>query len=85
MENTRNALFITDELKKAFDDIYKYPLKDYAKEAISRQLRSGINDFQLVELVCSLRENNQLVLFNNDDNEQDTEPRILCSLGIKQV
>ncbi len=85
MENTRNALFISDELKKAFDDIYKYPLKDYAKEAISRQLRSGIHDFQLVELVCSLRENNQLVLYNNDDNEQDKEPRILCSLGIKQV
>ena len=84
MDNPDNGLWLSDGLKKAFDDIYRYPLRDYAKEAISRQLRAGIDDFGLIELVQSLRENHALSLINEDDANRSTEPKILCTMGIKE-
>ena len=80
MDNPDNSLWVTDNLKKTFDDIYRYPLRDYAKEAIGRQLRTGIDDFELIELVISLRENHALSLINDDDANQTTEPKILCTM-----
>ena len=83
MDDPGNALWVTDELKKAFDDIYRYPLRDYAKEAIGRQLRSGLDDFGLIDLVISLRENHALSLINDDNENYRDEPKILCTMGIK--
>ncbi|MBW2089990.1 MAG: NgoFVII family restriction endonuclease, partial [Deltaproteobacteria bacterium] len=51
-----DTLFVSEALKRAIEDIYKYPLKEYAKDALNRQLKSGISDFDLVGLVTSLRE-----------------------------
>ena len=83
MDDPGNALWVTDELKKAFDDVYRYPLRDYAKEAIGRQLRSGLDDFGLIDLVISLRENHALSLINEDNENYRDEPKILCTMGIK--
>ena len=84
MDDPNNGLWVSDGLKKAFDDIYRYPLRDYAKEAIGRQLRTGIDDFELIELVESLRENHALSLINEDYANRTTEPKILCTMGIKK-
>ena len=83
MDDPGNALWVTDELKKAFDDVYRYPLRDYAKEAIGRQLRSGLDDFGLIDLVISLRENHALSLINENNENYRDEPKILCTMGIK--
>jgi hypothetical protein len=32
-----NTLFVNEQLKKAVDDIYKYPLKEFARETLNRQ------------------------------------------------
>ena len=84
MDDPNYGLWVSDGLKKAFDDIYRYPLRDYAKEAIGRQLRTGIDDFELIELVESLRENHALSLINEDYANRTTEPKILCTMGIKK-
>ena len=76
------GLFVTEELKKAVDDIYKYPLREFAKETISRQLKAGIDDFQLATLVVSLREEDKLAIVNEDEI-RNHEPQIICSLGLK--
>lgn len=76
------TLFVTEELKKAVDDIYKYPLKEYARESINRQLKSGIADEDLASLVVSLREEDKLVIID-DAGPAIREPQIICSLGIK--
>ena len=77
-----NTLFVNDALKKAVDDIFKYPLKEFARETINRQLKSGISDDDLVDLVVSLREEDKLCIVNIDEIVNN-EPQIICSLGIK--
>ncbi len=79
-----NTLFVTDQLKKAIDDIYKYPLKEFARETINRQLKSGISDEQLAALVVSLREEDKLAIIN-DDESPFKHPQIICSLGLSNV
>jgi superfamily II DNA or RNA helicase len=79
-----NTLFVNEPLKKAVDDIFKFPLKEFAKETLSRQLKAGIDDSQLAALVVSLREEDKLVI-NNDDEHFQNEPQIICSLGLKNT
>ena len=76
-----NTLFVNDALKRAVDDIYKYPLKEFARETINRQLKSGISDEDLVSLVVSLREEDKLCITDNDEMP-NREPKIICSMGL---
>jgi superfamily II DNA or RNA helicase len=74
-------LLITDALTRAIDDVYRYPLQQRAVDTLNRQLRSGITDEQLAELVITLRENEQLSVIH-ELNSEDQEPQIVCSLGL---
>ncbi len=76
-----NTLFVNEQLKKAVDDIYKYPLKEFARETLNRQLKAGISDDQLASLVISLREEDKLAIVNEDE-QPNKEPQIICSLGL---
>jgi len=75
------TLFVNDPLKKAVDDIYKYTLKEFARETLNRQLKAGISDDQLASLVISLREEDKLCIVNEDD-QQFKLPQIICSMGL---
>ncbi len=77
-----NTLFVNDALKKAIDDIYKYPFKEFARETLNRQLKAGISDEDLASLVVSLREEDKLCIVNQDEMP-DRDPQIICSLGLK--
>ena len=81
--NTRD-LFITDEhirrIDKALEDIYRYPLFQSATDTLNRQLKAGIHDADLIDLVFNLREDGRLCLV--DEQDQQREPRLICSLGL---
>lgn len=77
-----NTLFVSEALKKAIDDIYKYPLREFARETLNRQLKAGIDDEDLSNLVVSLREEDKLCITNEEEQEV-REPQIICSLGLK--
>jgi superfamily II DNA or RNA helicase len=77
-----NTLFVTEQLKKSIDDIFKYPLKEFARETINRQMKAGVSDDQLAALVVSLREEDKLVI-TSEDEQPLKAPQIICSLGIK--
>lgn len=77
----QNTLFVNDALKRAIDDIYKFPLQEFARETINRQLRQGITDPDLVNLVVSLREEGKLCL-SDDETDTRKDPYIVCSLGL---
>lgn len=79
-----NTLFVNDQLKKAVDDIYKYPLKEFARETMNRQLKAGISDEQLAALVISLREEDKLAIINEDE-QPNKEPQIICSMGLTNI
>jgi hypothetical protein len=80
-EEFKDTLFVTEAMKRAIDDIYKYPLKETAKEVIGRQLKAGASDDQLVGLVVSLREDDKLCIITDEDNA-NREPQIICSMGL---
>lgn len=76
------TLFVNEALKKSIDDIYKYPLKEIAKDTLNRQLKAGISDEDLVDLVKSLRDEDKLCITNQDEMP-NKEPQIICSIGLK--
>ena len=77
----KDTLFINEEIKKAIDEIYKYPLREFGRNTLNRQLKAGITDDNLVELVISLREENKLCIVSENE-EIYNEPQIICSLGL---
>lgn len=78
----KDTLFDIKPLHQALDDIYEQPLTDVARDHINRELRTGIGDEKLAELILSLHEKDRLCL--PQDSTQAREPRIICSLGIRQ-
>ena len=79
-QKLKDTLFHTDDLKKAVDEIYRYPLQTKAMDSLTRQLRSGISDEDLARLVLSLREDNRLCIPLKELPRQNT--RIICSLSL---
>ena len=79
-DDVRGELFDIPELKRAIDDIYRFPLCQAATDALNRQLRSGIEDRMLAELVITLRDENRLCIV--EDERETREPQIICSMGL---
>jgi superfamily II DNA or RNA helicase len=80
-DSTQHTLFPpSPELLKAIDDIYRYPLRESAKDTLNRQIRSGIAVDELARLVVRLREEDRLCLIQEEKEPQ--EPQIICSLGL---
>ena len=79
-ETIKGELFDREALHLAIDDIYHYPLRQSAVDTLNRQLRSGVDDMQLADIVMALREEDRLCLTSN--NAEIQEPQIICSLGL---
>lgn len=76
----KGTLFESPELLKAIDEVYRFPLRTTAVDTLNRQLRSGISDQALAELVIALRDDGRLCIVSEE--EQTHEPQIICSLGL---
>ena len=79
-ENVKGTLFDTELLRRAVDDIYRYPLRQAAVDTLNRQLRSGIADAFLAQIVTTLRDDDRLCIVHKEDERQ--EPQIICSMGL---
>ena len=79
-EEVKGTLFDTQQLRRAIQEIYSYPLRQIATDILNRQLRSGISDEELVQRVIELREEGRLCIIHEE--ERSEEPRIICSLGL---
>jgi hypothetical protein len=71
-----------DELEQAVTAIYDRPLTRSATDTINRQIRSGITDTQLAELIVHFHQDDRLCLSPNEVDENRHEAQILCSLGL---
>ena len=80
-DSIKGQLFDVPALHQVLDDIYRYPLRQSAVDTLNRQLRSGVDDAVLSELVIALRDEDRLCLTENQAPEAQ-EPRIICSLGL---
>jgi superfamily II DNA or RNA helicase/REP element-mobilizing transposase RayT len=81
-EEVKGTLFDLPELRHAIEDIYKFPLLQSATDTLNRQLKSGIGNQALAELVTSLRADARLCRVTEDVD--GTEPQVICSLGLKK-
>ncbi|MGO8747361.1 MAG: hypothetical protein ACLQNE_15355 [Thermoguttaceae bacterium] len=63
------------------EEIYTYPLRQTAVDTLNRQLRSGIADDNLAELVVELRAEGRLCIIHEEEESQ--EPQIICSMGLR--
>jgi superfamily II DNA/RNA helicase len=81
-QEMKGSISVTEELLKAIDEIYRYPLRQSAIDALNRQLRSGIGNQQLGELVVALRMDDRLCIVSEEAEQR--EPEIICSLGLFQ-
>lgn len=80
--NVKDSLFDIKPLHHAIDAIYEAPLTEAARDLLNRELKSGIDNEKLVELVLSLHEEDRLCVPQDDGEAR--EPKIICSLGIRQ-
>ncbi|MGC2742253.1 MAG: helicase-related protein [Candidatus Angelobacter sp.] len=74
------SLFATEDLARAIDQIYRYPLQQSASDGFNRQMKLGINDSQLADFVVALWMQDRLCRVEEEVESQ--EPQIICSLGL---
>jgi len=82
-DKVKGSLFDPPELGKAIEEIYRFPLRQSATDTLNRQMKAGISDEKLAELVLALREEDRFCLVQ--DEEQSGEPQIICSLGLVRL
>lgn len=80
-EEIKGTLFDTSEMRKAIEDVYRYPLLQSATDTLNRQLKSGIGNQALADLVMSLRADARLCRVAAD--AELAEPQVICSLGLR--
>ncbi len=80
-EKVRGTLFEPPDLRKAIDEIYRFPLRQTATDTLNRQMKTGISDEELARLVMDLRQDGRLCAIHEE--EEAKEPRIICSLGLR--
>jgi len=79
-DRVKGTLFESEQLDRAIEDIYRYPLRQSAVDTLNHRLRAGVSDEALAELVINLREAGRLCLVH--EGEEPQEPQIICSLGL---
>ncbi|MGA3179722.1 MAG: helicase-related protein [Verrucomicrobiota bacterium] len=77
----KDSLFDIKPLHQAIDEIYEFPLTEASRDLLNRELRTGVSDEKLVALVLSLHEEDRLCIPKEDVEAR--EPKIICSLGIR--
>ena len=80
LEGTGTLFPPSPELQAAIDEIYRYLPRDSTKDTLNRQIRSGIGNELLAQLVVDLRADDHLCLVQYETEQQ--EPQIICSLGL---
>jgi len=69
-------------LQKVLDLIWRYPLKRSAEDTIRRQLRLGIADPDLVDILAQRAAEGALCEVKDEESNEPPEPRVICSLGL---
>ncbi len=83
LTNSRD-LFRTEaylrEIERTLEELYRYPLYQAATDTLNRQLKAGVDDHRLAELLMGLREDGRLCVIT--DEQPQREPQLICTMGL---
>jgi superfamily II DNA or RNA helicase len=74
---------LAKRLEPAFQALFRFPLRERARDSLGRQMRLGITDEGLAEMLIRLHEEDRLV--NAEEERETPEPQILCSLATREA
>lgn len=79
-EGLENTIFDRQDMHRAIEEIYRYPLREAAKDALNRLLRAHASDEDLLQKAMALRDGDALCVKGEETISR--EPRIICSMGL---
>ena len=79
-EEVKNTLFDRQELHRAIEEIYRFPLREAAKGTLNRLFRAHVSNDDLAQKVIALYEADALCV--KEEEAESREPRIICSMGL---
>lgn len=78
-----NIIFATQDLKEAVNQIYNNPMREATKVSIGQMLRRNDPPELIADCLVDYYQNNQLCVV--DEEFENKEAHMMCSLGIKNV
>jgi superfamily II DNA or RNA helicase len=81
-EDVKGTVFEKQELHRAIEEIYRHPLRDSAKDALNRLLRTHASNEDIAAKVMALRDADALTV--KSEEAESREPRIICSMGLRK-
>ena len=69
-------------LKAAADQVYTYPMKESAKNALGKMLQKRLPVDDIIQTVLELQKENDLCIVPDDDDHAPHTARIICSMGL---
>jgi hypothetical protein len=69
-------------LDRAMDALFRYPLLERARDALGRELRLGITDQALAQMLIDRYEDDNLV--HVVEEKVIREPQVICSMGLRR-
>ena len=69
-------------LKAAADQIYAYPMKETAKNALGKMLQKKLSPDDIVQTILEFHKANDLCIVPDEEDFSPREARIICSMGM---
>ena len=73
---------LEQNLKTAADQVYSYPMKESAKNALGKMLQKRLPADDVIQTVLELQRENDLCIVPEDDDHAPHTARIICSMGL---
>lgn len=73
---------LEQNLKAAADQVYTYPMKESAKNALGKMLQKRLPVDDIIQTVLELQKENDLCIVPDDDDHAPHAARIICSMGL---
>ena len=73
---------LEQNLKSAADQIYTYPMKESAKNALGKMLQKHQPVDDIIQAVLERQRENDLCIVPDDDDHESRTARIICSMGL---